>query len=108
MLGLRNQDGARNGKVLLAGDQGSTAEVSAGANALQNGREGDEAGDIFVGERVLTCLHGLLSRGLDGRAEDLNMRLLIRGYVTKIVVVVGGVAWPKSAEKVMQTTPRTC
>lgn len=94
MKGLDSQDRASDRQIVLAGDQRRGAEVGAGADTLQNGRERDEARPdkevstmirvvhwqclhVSVGEVVSTGLHRGNTSLLKGAGEELNVRLLV-------------------------------
>lgn len=88
MEGLSDQDRAGNGQVVLAGDQRSTAEVGGSADALKDGREGDEAPDILVGEVVSAGIDRSDVGSLQGAGEKHDMLLLIVGDVLEVGVVL--------------------
>lgn len=46
-----HENGACDGEVVLVGDQGGTAEIGAGANTLDDARQGDEGFAIAVSGR---------------------------------------------------------
>lgn len=85
---LSDQDRACNGQVVLAGDQRGTAEVGRSANALEDGREGDEALDILVGEGVGALLDGLDTSGGQSAGEKADVLLLIVCDVLEVLVVL--------------------
>lgn len=92
VLGLGHQDGAGDGQVVLAGDQGSTTEVGGGANALEDRGEGDEGGNVRVGEGVLALRNGGDASGGQGSSEELDVLSLVVSDVLEVVVVVAAVA----------------
>ena len=91
MQRLDRENRAGDGEVLLAGDQASSAEVCAGADAFEDGRQSDEARNVSGREGVSASLHRSGASGLDGRREGLNVHLLVVSDVAEVVVVVGGV-----------------
>lgn len=85
---LSDEDGASNGQVVLAGDQGSTTEVGRCADALENGGESDEllSGHV-LGEVVLALLDRSGTSGSNGAGEKLHVVLLVAGDVSQVGVV---------------------
>jgi hypothetical protein len=92
VLGLGHQDGAGDGQVGLAGDQGSTAEVGGGANTLEDRGEGDEGGDVRVREGVLALGNRGDTSGSQSSGEELDVLSLVVSDVLEVVVVVAAVA----------------
>ena len=92
VLGLSHQDGTGDGQVGLAGDQGSTAEVGGGADALEDRGEGDEGRDVRVREGVLALGDRGDTSGGQSSREELDVLGLIVSDVLEVVVVVGAVA----------------
>ena len=74
MLGLSHQDGAGDGQVGLAGDQGSTTEVGGGANALEDRGEGDEGGRPEEIKKFGTK-KDYLGKDIDGNKELSNTKM---------------------------------
>lgn len=87
MQSFGDEDGACDGQVVLAGDQWGATKVSGSANALKDRREGDEALDVRVGERVLASRIRRDASSRQGSSEKLDVFFLVVGNVLQIVVV---------------------
>ena len=79
MQTFSSHDTGSNGEDLLRANKGSSTEIGAGANGLQDGADGDEAGDIGDWEVVLARLNWLNASRLDGRNQEVNMGRLVDG-----------------------------
>lgn len=88
MESLGHENRTCDRQVLLAGDQGGTAEVGGSANTLKDRRQSDEALHIGVREGVFACFNRSNTCGLQSPREELNMLLLVVCNVLQVVVVV--------------------
>ena len=90
--GLDGQDGAGGGEVGFACDQGRAREVGRGADALEDGGQGDEGQYVRVREVVGAGRDGRVAGGGDGGGEEGDVGLLVVRDVLQVVVVVGAIA----------------
>ena len=81
MQGLGDEDRAGDTEVFFRGDEGGATEVGGGADAFEDGGQGDEGVGVGVGEGVGACLDGGGAGGEEGRGQELDVRFFVRGDV---------------------------
>jgi hypothetical protein len=91
--GFGYEDRTGDGQVVFAGHQRGGAEVGRSSDALDYGREGDEAARVGVGEGVLAGLNRGDAGGGQGAGEQLDMLFLVMRDVLEVLVVLGREAW---------------
>lgn len=93
MKGFSYKNRTGHTKVVLAGDQRGTAQVSRSADTFKHRREGDETLDIGVREGVFAGLHWRNTGSLQSSRQQLNVLFLIVRDVFEVLVVVLAVTW---------------
>lgn len=93
MKGFSYKDRTGHTKVVFAGDQWGTAQVSRSADTFKHRREGDEALDIGVREGVFASLHRRDTGGLQSSRQQLDVLFLIVRDVFEVLVIVLVIPW---------------
>ena len=85
--GFRDEDGACDGKIILAGDETGAAEVGGCADAFEHRGEGYEGFGVGVREVVRAGGDWLGAGGGEGRGEERDVFFFVVSDVLEIVVV---------------------
>lgn len=86
VTGLDGQDAASGGQVCLVGDEGSSTEVGAHTDTLEDLSSGNESGRGEVAEVVCAGVDGSDTSTLESGGQEVNMDLLITTDLLEVSV----------------------